>query len=48
MKIYLATKISDEAQGVILTKMKQKKRLLSYFYDRTKKYKLRTYINTGE
>jgi len=48
MRIYLATWLLEEAQGIHLTKKRAKKRLVSFWHTREKKDKLRIYIETGQ
>lgn len=47
MKIYLATWLLEESQGQTLTKLSQKRRLLSYFHTMKKIKKFIQYIKTG-
>ena len=55
MKIYLATWLEEESQGIALTKAKARNRLLSYFFlsgkaggkNRGKGIDLLQYIKTG-
>jgi hypothetical protein len=47
MKIYLATWLLEESQGIVLTKVNFKNRLLSYFHCLQKIDKFTKYIKTG-
>ncbi len=51
MKIYLATWLFEHNHGVSLTKVKNRRRLLSYFFIKEQKVTavgMHKYINTGE
>jgi len=48
MRIYLATWLLEESQGVSLTRKRYKQRLLSFFHTREKKDKFKPYIKTGQ
>lgn len=47
MKIYLATWVLEESQGVTLTKQNKRERLLSFYHTKQKIKKFITYIKTG-
>lgn len=48
MKIYLATWILEESQGITLSKKNKKERLLSFFHTIQKIQIFRKYIKTGK
>lgn len=47
MKIYLATWLLEPQQGVVLTAVKSRTRLISYFHTIKKSDELPYYIQTG-
>ncbi len=47
MKIYLATWLLEESQGIVMTNKGKKERLLSYFHILPKKKYFKRYIKTG-
>ena len=48
MKIFLATWLLERSQGITLTKLKARKRLISYYHTLEKKKELPKYIRTGK